>query len=105
MKIGQVLITRHQHAPPDGRADLQQEDVKLIDDSRSFFFCHCLFPFLIPSAWKLLDALFQLVAAGQGVAHGGSNSRRAIFGLMTRIDGNFFQRPASRPSTMSKIVT
>ena len=31
MEIGQALVTAHQHAPPDRRADLQEEDVKLVD--------------------------------------------------------------------------
>jgi hypothetical protein len=91
VEIGQALVTRHEHAPPDRRADFQEEDVKLVDHLRSFFFFHYLFPFILLSAWKLLDTLFELSGTGQGITHRGRNSRRTIFGLMAHIHGDFFQ--------------
>jgi hypothetical protein len=98
MQIGQALVARHEHAPPDRWADFQEENVKLVDFSRILFFRQCLFPFLISSAWKLLDTFLQLLATGQRIAHGGHKSRRTIFGLMAHIDRDFFQRdqPAAR---------
>ncbi len=100
LEIGQALVARHEHAPPDRRADLQEKDVKLVDFSWCLFFRHCLFSFRL-LARKHLDALFQLLATGQGVAYGRSNSRRAIFRLMTCIDRDLFQRPASLAGAIS----
>src|SRR5213078_3619012 len=80
-----------------GRCSLvdRKENMKLVDFSRRFFFCQGLFSFILSSAWKHLDAFFQLLTARQGVANGGRNSRCAIFGLMAQINRDFFQRPAS----------
>ena len=64
MQIGQALVTWHEHAPPDRRADLQEEDVELVDFSQCFFFRQCLFSFMISSARELLDALLQLLSTG-----------------------------------------
>ena len=105
MEIGQALVARHEYAPPDRRADFQEEDMKLVDFSRLPFFRQCLFPFLISSVWKHLDAFLQLLATRQRIAHGGRNSRCTVFGLMAHIDRYFFQRPASSPSAMGEVVT
>src|SRR5216110_1975329 len=91
MEIGKVLVTWYENTPPDCRADSQEENVKLVDFSRCFFFCQCLFSFMLLSAWKYLDAFFQLLATGQGVAHSGCDSRRTIFGLVAQINSNFFE--------------
>ena len=91
MEISQALVARHEHAPPNRRADFQEEDMKLVDVWRLIFFRHYLSSCSLSLALEYLDAFFQLLATGQGVAHGRGNSRGAIFGLVARIDGDFFQ--------------
>src|SRR5216110_416110 len=65
MEIGEILVTWYEDAPPNRRADLQKENMKLVDFSRRFFFSQGLFSFILSSAWKHLDAFFQLLTARQ----------------------------------------
>src|SRR5450755_730772 len=52
MQVGQALVTRYQHTSPNCRADLQQQDVQLIDLPCLFLY-HGFFPFAMLSTRKL----------------------------------------------------
>ena len=58
MEIGQAQIAWHQHAPPDRRTDLQEENVKLVDCSRISSFATVCSPLIGTSAWRVLDTFF-----------------------------------------------
>ena len=45
MEVGKAKAPRHEHTPPNRRADFQEENVKLIDFSQCLFLRQCLFSF------------------------------------------------------------
>jgi hypothetical protein len=56
-------------------------------------------------ALQALKLLFELLPAGEHVAHGRGNRRRTILGLVAGIHRDLFQAPAGGPCAMCPVVS
>ena len=56
------------------------------------------------SSLQSVQIILQLLSTGQCIAHGGSNRRGAVVGLMAEIDGNGFQGPIASTGAMREIM-